>query len=45
MERKYYQKPDTKTVLLKIESLLEDTSWSGSHGSSRELRRAWKDED
>ena len=47
MERKYYQKPDIKTVQLKIESLLGETisDSTGQGGESRELRSAWKDED
>ena len=44
MERKYYQKPDIKTVQLKTERPIQ-YSWSSDGGDSRELRRAWKDED
>lgn len=45
-----YQKPATIVVKLKYETLLQDPSANTSGGSSgggnsRELRRAWKDED
>ena len=45
MEKKYYKKPDTKTFQLKNERLLQDNSPASGKADSRELRRAWKDED
>ena len=49
MEKKYYKKPNTKTVQLKIERLLQQnpspaTGEGGEEGGgSRELRSVWKD--
>lgn len=42
---KTYQKPATIVVKLKNETLLEFSRNTDYGGGSRELRRAWKDED
>ena len=48
MEKKYYQKPNSMIVKFVHHPLLNNDSSSpntGQGANSRELRRAWKDED
>lgn len=48
MEKKFYEVPQTKAVLVKTESLLATISFNGeddAEAGSREGKSSWSDED